>query len=93
MNKYICLLFCVALLAGTTFAADNEYSAKSSNTSKDYDFDNYSYNVSDEQLQKESEQEVFEEEKKASLWSKIINSSHFSSNTATRTYVPINKVE
>ena len=36
--------------------------------------------------------EVDDIEHKVGFWEKIVNSSHFSSNTATKTYIPINKV-
>lgn len=47
--------------------------------------------VTDEQLEKANLQENLEE--KGSWVERIINSSHFSSDTATKTYIPLNKVQ
>lgn len=100
MNKITTLLLSgLLILSMQSFAADSSaVSKKSAENSfdtavKNYDFENYSYNVSDEQLQETVENNSLESDAKASFWSKIINSSHFSSGTATKTYVPINKVE
>ena len=59
-------------------------------TEEDFDFTSKSNYINDEQLQ--AAQEINEIEDNSSFWSKIINSSHFSPNTATKTYIPINKV-
>ena len=55
-----------------------------------YDFEANSYNISDEQLKDLENHEKIEDED-AGFLHKIINSSHFSSGTATRTWIPINK--
>ncbi len=94
MNKITSVLIVSLLLIGaqTTFAqsADNT-AVKYNSTVKEYDFENNSYNISDEQLQADSAEESLQKDRKASFWDKIINSSHFSSNTATRTWIPFNK--
>ena len=54
-------------------------------------YDENSYNISDEQLQDTKEIEVIDNS--SSFWSKVINSGHFSSNTATKTYIPIRKIK
>ena len=82
-----------ALSATSAVLADNNNSASYDQTAKEYNFENNSYNISDEQLQAETGEQSLESDKKASFWSKIINSSHFSSNTATRTWIPFNKAE
>ena len=56
---------------------------------EEYDF-NSSYYLTEEQIQ--DAKEVDDIEHKVGFWEKIVNSSHFSSNTATKTYIPINKV-
>ncbi len=58
---------------------------------EDLNFDNHSYYISDEQL--EDAKKIDEIDEKSSFLQKIINSSHFSSDTATRTWIPINKVQ
>ena len=58
----------------------------------DYNFSDASNYLTDEQLQ--DAQEIDEiDDKDTSFIKKIINSSHFSSNTATKTWIPINKVK
>ena len=57
----------------------------------EYDFENNSYNISDEQLEDIKNIDKIEEESGMDI--KVINSSHFSSGTATRTYIPINKIQ
>ncbi len=57
----------------------------------DFDFEKDSYYISDEQLEEAKNIEKIDEN--TSWLQKIINSSHFSSNTATKTYIPINKVQ
>lgn len=55
-----------------------------------YDFSNSSY-LTEEQLQEA--QEVNDIDDKSSFIDKIINSSHFMPDTATKTYIPINKIQ
>ncbi len=57
----------------------------------DFNFSDSSNYLTDEQLQEA--QEINEIDDNAGFWAKIINSSHFSSGTATKTYIPINKVQ
>ncbi len=86
---FLGLLF---LNAQLTFAQQtaNETKSIQEYTEEDFDFTSKSNYITDEQLQ--AAQEIDEIEDKSSFGDKIINSSHFSSNTATKTYIPINKV-
>ncbi len=61
------------------------------NADSDFNFSDSSNYLTDEQL--EDAQKIDEIEDKPSWLDKIINSSHFSSKTATKTYIPINKVQ
>ena len=56
----------------------------------EFNFSDGANYLTDEQLQ--DAQEINEIDDKSSWIDKIINSSHFSSKTATKTYIPINKV-
>ncbi|MBR3605892.1 MAG: hypothetical protein IKL52_07675 [Candidatus Gastranaerophilales bacterium] len=58
---------------------------------ENYDFNSTSQYLTEEQLQ--DAQEIDQIDDKAGFWAKVINSGHFSSNTATKTYIPINKVQ
>lgn len=60
------------------------------NADEDFNFTDSAY-LTDEQLQEAKE--VNDIDDKSSWLDKIINSSHFSSQTATKTYIPINKVQ
>ena len=97
MKKITSLLLTSLLLLSVqaTFAAtaSQDKSASFDAAVKEYDFENNSYNISDEQLHIESGEESLQKDRKASFWSKIVNSSHFSSNTATKTWTPFNKAE
>ncbi len=85
----------IILFQGSVFASQQPgYSEdKESNYTYDvednYNFDDNSYYVSDEQLKDIEDINKIEDE--TTFETKIINSSHFSSGTATRTYIPINK--
>lgn len=57
----------------------------------DFNFNDSSSYLTDEQLQEA--QEINEIDDNVGFWAKIINSSHFSSGTATKTYIPINKIQ
>lgn len=59
---------------------------------EDYNFNDSSVYLTDEQLQ-DAEQIDEIDDKDTSFIKKIINSSHFSSDTATKTWIPINKVK
>lgn len=59
--------------------------------SVDFNFSDAANYLTDEQLQ--DAQEIDQIDDKSSWIDKIINSSHFSSKTATKTYIPINKVQ
>ena len=98
MNKLISiLLFAMLTMNLSVFAKDRispvahtqEYYEMNAND-ENFDFTGSNEYLTDEQLQ--DAQEIHEIDDKAGFWAKIINSSHFSSNTATKTYIPINKV-
>ena len=58
----------------------------------DFNFTDASVYLSDEQIQ-DAEQIDDIDDKDTSFIKRIINSSHFSSDTATKTWIPINKVK
>lgn len=96
MTKIISLLILALFITNTQFVLANttnntETKANQVKTiaEEGYDFENNSFYISDEQLQQV--EEMNEPEEKTTLDVKIINSSHFSSGTATKTYIPINK--
>ena len=79
-----------------TFAADQKKDAAASYDAavKEYDFESNSYNVSDDQLQNSIvNEDLIQKDQKQSFWAKVVNSSHFSSKTATKTWIPVNKAE
>lgn len=87
--KKITLLFLSVLVLGfqASFAVEEN---------KDVDLDdfNFDYNssyITDEQLQEA--QEINTIENKTDFRTKVINSGHFFSDTATKTYIPINKIQ
>ena len=87
MLKIITLLFFSAFLfSGAGICAETQ---NFNNTNYDYNFDENSFNISDEQF-KEA-QEIEKDNEKQTFTSKVINSSHFSPNTATRTWIPFRK--
>lgn len=57
----------------------------------DYNFDDNSFYISDEQAQDVKDIDKIEDY--SSFDDKVINSGHFTSGTATRTWIPINKVK
>ena len=94
MKKYTTLLLSALFLIGVSCAtfAQTANGAKSFDEAvKDYNFEDNSYNVSDEQLQNVNSEDILKNDTSVSFWSKVINSSHFSSNTATKTWIPVNK--
>lgn len=58
------------------------------NVSDDFNFDN---NITDAQLEQQAQDLKKIEDDNNGFDSRIINSSHFSSGTATKTWIPINK--
>ena len=78
-------------ITGSAFAEEKQAQKSFEDTVKEYNFEDNSYNVSDEQLQNTSSENILEKDAKVSFWSKVINSGHFSSNTATKTWIPVNK--
>lgn len=95
MKKYTTLLLSAVLLLGVSnlaFADTNANQKSFDEAVKEYNFENNSYNVSDEQLQATSStDDILQKDSSVSFWSKVINSGHFSSNTATKTWIPVNK--
>ncbi|MBQ4646616.1 MAG: hypothetical protein IJB79_04640 [Candidatus Gastranaerophilales bacterium] len=98
MNKIISLLLFGLLTLNLSVVAKEKISPVNHTqeyyeTKADWNF-NFSEGSSyltDEQLK--DAQEINEIDDKSSFIDKIINSSHFSSKTATKTYIPINKVQ
>ena len=99
MKKISSLLLLAFIMMNFTsvIAKDKEKISPVRHT-QEYDVVNDDYNFSDatnylteEQLQ--DAQEIDNIDDKSGFWAKIINSSHFSSGTATKTYIPINKVQ
>jgi len=93
MKKYTTLLLSTMLLLSVNIAFGADYSSNTSydSTAKEYNFENNSYNISDEQLTREVDADILQEDKKVSFWQKVVNSSHFSSSTATKTWIPTKK--
>ncbi len=96
MKKILSVVFFGLLMLNTCpiFAADNSDAAKEQSqytydVDDDFNFDDNSYYISDEQLKDIEDINKIEDE--TNFETKVINSSHFSSGTATRTYIPINK--
>ncbi|MBQ8635949.1 hypothetical protein IJX73_02710 [bacterium] len=99
MNKiFSLLLFGLLVLNLSVVAKDRiapvahtqEYYEMNAN-SENFDFSNTEEYLTEEQLQ--DAQEIDNIDDKSGFWARIINSSHFSPNTATKTYIPINKVQ
>lgn len=101
MLKFISVsLFCLMCLSTMSVSAKdntavNKTEAKSNYTydaEENFNFNDNSYNISDEQLENASNRDVYNDlNERQSFMQRIINSSHFSSGTATQTYVPVNK--
>ncbi len=96
MKKLLSAIFFSLLVLNYTpvFAKNNtenqsEKTQYTYDVEQDFNFDDNSYYVSDEQLKDIEDINKIEDE--TNLETKVINSSHFSSGTATRTYIPINK--
>ena len=91
MNKIISLLLFSLLISNITVVAKDrispvahtqEYYEMNAND-ENFDFSNTTQYLTEEQLQ--DAQEIDEIDDKSGFWAKIINSSHFSSGTATKT--------
>ena len=99
MNKINTILLSGLLIASFQCAIAADYITNPEGVNsidsqvRDANFEDFSYNVSDEQLTKETTEDLIQQDKKISFWQKIVNSSHFSSKTATRTWIPINKAQ
>ena len=64
----------------------------------DYDFndrlDDNSFYISDEQVKEmNTAEDINQIEEKTTFTQKVINSGHFSSETATKTWIPLNRVK
>lgn len=88
MLKIITLLMFSALMLYPQSIAAQEINTTGT-TNYDYSFDENSFNISDEQFKEVEEVETDNE--KQSFTSKVINSGHFTSSTATRTWIPFRK--
>ena len=96
MIKIISFILLSCLTLNMTVIASEANTTQSKNAEyiygidDEYNFEENSYQISDEQLKDIQNHEKIEDDN-AGFLQKIINSSHFSSNTATRTWIPINK--
>jgi len=109
MTKYVLSLMFGLLLLSTpmTFAKESIGDVANFNTkydheyTEDYDVDekseDNSFYISDEQVQDMNAPVDVEEEnaidEKTTFDQKVINSGHFSSTTATKTWIPLNRVK
>lgn len=98
MNKILSLLLFAMLALNISVIAKERISPVAHtqeyyemNADTDFNFSDSASYLTDEQIQ--DAQEIHEIDDKSSWLDKIINSSHFSSQTATKTYIPINKVQ
>lgn len=98
MNKIISLLLFTFLALNISVYAKERISPVANtqeyyemNANEEFNFSDSANYLTDKQLQEA--QEIHEIDEKTSWLDKIINSSHFSSKTATKTYIPINKVQ
>ncbi len=96
MIKLISLLFFGLMLLNVHTAVAKEQPNVQQNNSKytydvndNYNFDENAYYINDEQSK--ASQDIDKIEDDSTFDTKIINSSHFSSGTATKTYIPLNK--
>lgn len=85
------LFFNAQAIMATEDKTDANAQASFEKAVKEYDFENNSHYISDEQL--EEAKQIDKIDNNTSFWSRVRNSSHFSSDTATKTYIPINKVQ
>ena len=102
MTKIITLLMFSLLVLNVPFVCARESIGDSAKDfvyeeyiDDDYDFsadDKNSFYISDEQSQEDA-QNIDKIDDPSSFDDKVINSSHFSSGTATRTWIPINRVK
>ncbi len=94
MTKLFTVMFLALLTLSfqMSFAKDVEINYDDeAQVEEEYDFMDNSQYLTDEQLQ--DAKEIDDIDDKSGFEAKIINSSHFSSGTATKTYIPINKVQ
>ena len=99
MTKIITLVMLGLMLvnAQIAFAKQKDTLAQPSNTTSSYDvdenftFDENSYYVSDQQVDEAQNNGKLENTK--TFDDKVVNSSHFSSKTATRTWMPFNRIK
>ena len=78
-----------SVFAANSYDNSKEKSQYTYDVDEDFNFEDNSYYISDEQLKDIEDINKIEDE--TNFETKVINSSHFSSGTATRTYIPINK--
>ena len=75
---------------------DHEYADEYGYLDSNYDYDdeNDSFYISDEQVQQmNTAEDINQIEEKTTFTQKVINSGHFSSDTATKTWIPLNRVK
>ena len=95
MKKTLSILFALLLISAFQSVVAQQVNSKADSSSSiekskdDYDFENNSFYISDEQLQVVKDAEAIEE--KSNFDAKVINSSHFTVGTPSRTYMPLNK--
>lgn len=87
MKKILYSAMIITLMFGICSANTNTDKSYKYVNDQNYDFET---NISDEQLRDLENMDKIDDDN-AGFWHKIINSSHFSSGTATRTWIPINK--
>ena len=106
MKKITTLLISGLLLIGVSsvYAKESIGNVDNFNTkyeheyTEDYDFtddyDNNSFYISDEQVKDmNGVEDINQIEEKTTFTQKVINSGHFSSDTATKTWIPLNRVK
>ena len=87
---FCCMFVNIQAIASETVAPQSSNAEYIYGIENEYNFEENSYNISDEQLKDLENHEKIDDDN-SGFWQKIINSSHFSSDTATRTWIPINK--
>lgn len=99
MTKIITLLLLGFLCMNfqTVLADDKKLPANNTNNSQNavdenFNFEDNSYYITEEQLQQVKD-ETSKIDDNAGFEARIINSSHFSSGTATKTWIPLNKAQ
>lgn len=90
LGLMICNLQFAVAKQKDTLAQPSNTASYSTDADEDFNFNENSYYVSDEQTVQSEDSSLNE---KTNFDQKVINSGHFSSDTATKTWIPVNKVE